>query len=111
VGYCMSLMEQSFKMTAENEAQLREGAEKNPFLTKALDRFYSDWDPGYDDEGNIVELDFIEEKRADDHEFFHATAPYVEQGSYIQMRGEDGAMWRWVFKDGECKEIRPRIIW
>jgi hypothetical protein len=27
------------------------------------------------------------------------------------MQGEDGAMWRWVFKNGEMRTIEPRIEW
>ena len=58
--------------------------------------------------GNLY---FDGEKLGDDYEFFRTIAPYVEDDSYIEMRGEDGDMWRWVFEKGECKEIYPTIIW
>lgn len=34
-----------------------------------------------------------------------------EPGSYIEMRGEDGALWRWVFDGKTCKEITAKITW
>jgi len=47
----------------------------------------------------------------DHDEMCKQIAPYVEDGSYIEMSGEDGAMWRWVFKHGECHEISAVITW
>jgi hypothetical protein len=40
-----------------------------------------------------------------------AIAPYVEENSYIEMVGEDGDRWRWVFKNGKCEEKYPEVIW
>lgn len=54
---------------------------------------------------------FDGEKLGNDYELFCAIAPYVEDDSYIEMSGEDGCIWRWVFKNGKCKEIYPVIIW
>lgn len=42
---------------------------------------------------------------------FEALAPYVNEGSFIECQGEDGAMWRYVFRDGKVKEIQPKIVW
>lgn len=64
-----------------------------------------------DDNGNIFGIWFIGEKLGEDYEILNAIAPAVENGSYVQMVGEDGEFWRWIFKDGECKEISPKIIW
>lgn len=54
---------------------------------------------------------FEGEKLGDDYNLFCAVAPFVEDGSYIEMSGEDGCLWRWVFENGKCKEIYPNIIW
>lgn len=35
-------------------------------------------------------------------EFFKAIAPYVKDGSYISMIGEDNAIWRWYFFKDKC---------
>ena len=56
---------------------------------------------------DIVGLDFAGKKSGDDEALFAAIAPYVTDGSYIQMTGEDGAVWRWVFKDGRVREVSP----
>lgn len=44
-----------------------------------------------------------------EHEMFNAIAPFVEPGSYIEMQGEDGAIWRWVFQDDTCIEKAAEI--
>lgn len=61
------------------------------------------WQPTFDSDGNISDLDFTGEKYGDDDELFTALAPYVDAGSYIEMRGEDDAHWRWNF-DGKTME-------
>ena len=55
-------------------------------------------------DGDITGLTFEGEKLGDDVHLFSAIAPYVEDGSYIRMRGEDNEVWRWLFKDGKCLE-------
>lgn len=40
-----------------------------------------------------------------------AISPYVEDGSYIEMFGEDGNMWRWYFNNGKLETKYPKIIW
>ena len=69
------------------------------------------WDIYLDDEGNIDSIFFNSEKLGDDTVFLNAIAPFVKDGSYIEMNGEEGAMWRWVFNNGVCEEKAPQIIW
>ena len=40
-----------------------------------------------------------------------AIAPYVEAGSYIEMYGEDGDKWRYVFDGKTVKEVYPKVEW
>ena len=68
-------------------------------------------DGGHVEEGAIVDLCFEGSKLGDDETLFDAIAPFVEDDSYIQMSGEDGMQWRWVFRDGKCHDISPKIIW
>ena len=51
---------------------------------------------GYDMDGSIIELGY-DNKTGNEDVFFLAMAPYVEAGSYIMWRGEDGATWAWEF--------------
>ena len=69
------------------------------------------WEVEIDEKGNISGVEFMGEKLGDDKVLFDAIAPFVKDGSYIEMQGGDGEMWRWVFKDGKCEEIYPKIHW
>jgi len=64
-----------------------------------------------DEFGNIIDLDFCGEKLGDDLEIFNSIAKFFNEGSYIEMYGEDGCSWRWIFKDGQCNEVYPKINW
>jgi hypothetical protein len=71
------------------------------YLAKTLEVALSAWRWDATIHGNthdIVGLQFNGEKSGDDEVLFSAIAPFVTDGSYIQMSGEDGAVWRWVFK-------------
>lgn len=65
------------------------------------------WTPVVENEGegDIVGLRFAGEKLGDDEHLFHALAPFVEPGSFLQMVGEDGERWQWRFEDGRVREI------
>lgn len=52
-----------------------------------------------DAEGNIIGIEYDSKIGNEDH-FFEELAPFVEAGSFIEWRGEDGAEWRWFF-DGK----------
>lgn len=71
------------------------------------------WDIYYDNKCKNVEgIYFNGEKYSGDEVIIlGAIAPYVENGSYIEMRGEDGEMWRWVFNNRNIEEKYPKIIW
>lgn len=42
-----------------------------------------------------------EAKIGDEEKFFAAIAPVVVNGSYLDVRGEDGAEWRWMWENGK----------
>ena len=81
--------------------------------TQTLDQAMYEWryKPEYDEGGNVIGIDFCGEKLGSDEEMFAAIAPFVKHGSFIEMHGEDGAMWRWKFVNGQMKEISAKIIW
>ena len=59
------------------------------------------WELGFDEENNISAIYFNGEKYWDDDTTLLKTiAPYVADGSFIEMRGEDSEVWRWVYKNG-----------
>ena len=61
--------------------------------------------------GCIDAIIFNGEKLGDAFEMFQRIAPMVDEGSYLQISGENGDLWRWVFIDGECYEIDAIITW
>jgi hypothetical protein len=68
--------------------------------------------PETDDDGNITSVDFYGDKVAyDESDMFSKIAPFVADGSFIEMRGDDGDMWRWVFSGGAVREVRATITW
>lgn len=62
------------------------------------------WELEYDDDCNVDAIQFTGEKIGDDKILFDAIAPFVEAGSFIEMQGEDGARWKWVFDGKTCVE-------
>ncbi len=56
-------------------------------------------------------LEFCGEKFGGYEEsLFKCIASYVNDG-YLEYLGEDGDRWRYVFKDGDCKEVSPELVW
>lgn len=61
-------------------------------------------------ESSYKAIFFEGEKLGDDLLLFSTIAPYVEAGSYIEMQGEDGAIWRWIFDGKTCREVTAKIV-
>ena len=40
-------------------------------------------------------------KIGDEEKFFAAIAPVIRDGSFIDVHGEDGSEWRWMWEDGK----------
>lgn len=133
MGYYMTQRDSSFNMNKENfdkalEAIKTLGSKEN--LEKAGDNYsWVDmnfvnatnieqafemwrWEAEFDKAGNIDGIQFRGEKYGGDEiDMLKVIAPYVENGSYIEMQGEEGELWRWVFNDGNCREVNSRIVW
>jgi hypothetical protein len=65
-----------------------------------------------DDDGkeiSAVGINFEGEKSGDDMVLFRAIAPFVEPGSYIEMHGEDGYLWRFYFDGQTCVEQEGKV--
>ena len=69
------------------------------------------WEVEEDEDHNIISINFCGEKSGDDLILFDAIAPFVEPGSMIEMLGEDGAKWRWIFDGKTCEEKYAKIVW
>lgn len=65
-------------------------------------------------DGHCHGLEWEGEKYSDDMVVpLEAIAPFVEDGSFLEMRGEDDEMWRWVFRGGQLHTYNAQIqvIW
>lgn len=91
-----------------------------PTLDKAIEAW--GWEIGYD-KGNVYSITFERNKIGDEEVLFETLAPFVRDGSFIHMNGEDGNQWRWYFRngkleeqsmvpdwDGECAEVLGTIL-
>ena len=55
--------------------------------------------------------DFIGEKYGEELTIHKVLAPFIEDNGYIEYRGEDGDIWRHIFKNGKASEIHPTMVW
>lgn len=69
------------------------------------------WEVVFDTDGDVSDLRFYGEKLGDDYLLMKAIAPFVRKGGYIEMHGEDGERWRWVFDGKQCYEKAAKISW
>lgn len=101
MGYCMSMNDSKFFVSTENVGRVLSVMQHQPYELK------------FDDDGNIVDISFYGDKLGDEPRVFQKIAPYVKDGSYIEMEGEDNDIWRWVFKDSKCREVKAEVsvIW
>jgi len=64
-----------------------------------------------DDSGNLALVHYDNKTGAEGH-FFEAIAPFVQDGSFIDWRGEDGDEWRWAFDGVTAKTLScVKRIW
>lgn len=62
------------------------------------------YDPIFNYNGDIINVEFIGEKYGDEEIFFAALPPFVEKDSYISFEGEDGRKWTWYFNGKEVRQ-------
>ena len=127
MGYLMEQQNTEFKILAANKALALEAVKKLvgcETITDSTGRHFSwvdsgtflradtleealkawRWGTETNNDGNIVNIGFTGQKLGDDAMLFNAIAPFVENGSYIQMIGEDDTIWRWTFENGQMEE-------
>ena len=84
------------------------------YEAKTLEKAFEcwNWKIELDDKGeDVVGIYFEGKKLGDDELLFTTIAPFVESGSYIEMEGEECALWCWNFSDGKMVEKYPNIDW
>jgi hypothetical protein len=115
MGYNINLVYSNFELPEVHERIAIEDINRyfNIDNTGSLDKVmeYFLWTV-FKEDNKWVDLEFLGEKWHKDHfHLFNAIAPYVPTGCYIEMQGEEGDRFRWVFEEETCKEITPEIRW
>ena len=60
------------------------------------------------DDGVVLDY-FNGEKLGDDALLWETMAPFIKDGGFIEVHGED-AYWRWKFNDGQFQEVELRLV-
>ena len=68
------------------------------------------WTAEIDESGNITGLSFEGGKLCDEDSWLNAIAPYVQHGSRLEMRGEDGYLWCWYFNGESCTTYDGKVV-
>lgn len=82
-------------------------------LSKTLEEALSHWgwEIDSDKDGSLIDFYFTKsQKSGGELVLFSTIAPWVKDGSYIMVFGEDDEIWRWYFKDGACKEQKASLV-
>jgi hypothetical protein len=62
-------------------------------------------------DNSVVDIYFEAEKWHGNDVWFKAVASCIDAGSFVEMTGEDGEKWRYVFDGQYVVEKRPKVIW
>lgn len=115
MGYCMNTTSVRFRIPAAMVPAAKQSITNLGGIAKedqGLDPFKAvRWEAVYDAEGNIVKLRFTGEKYWNEDDIFAVLAPFVDDGCFIEMVGEDGDKWRWTFQNGTCTKVEPKVSW
>ena len=118
MGYCITQGDTEFAITdkAGALAAIKELANDRDYFSwvngeevrdaETVREAFRAWRWELDSEG----LYFCGEKLGEDALLFETVAPYVKDGSYIVIRGEDGDTWKWLFEDGKFQELTGKVV-
>lgn len=123
MGYCMYQVDCDFRIDASRMGELflaLKRCEPNFYVSASdieaastVEELFNAWrwSPQFDEQNNMYAVYFEGEKARNEEAFLDCIAPFVDEGSFIEMKGEDDSMWRWWFTAEQCIEIRPKITW
>jgi len=73
-----------------------------------------DWSISFDSEGNITSIlayDELSWGMSCRERFVEVIAPFVKSGGFVEMHGEDGDVFRILFKEFKTREVRSSVSW
>lgn len=69
------------------------------------------WDATIGYYGDVVDVVFIGEKLGAESSIWSVLAPFVDNGSYIEIVADGPDLFRWTFVGGKLYEDEPTITW
>ena len=113
MGYCAWQTDSKFFIAQTNLKKAEKALNDFMEFEQPLEDHLGDYgfEVAFDISGNLIDLTFTGEKLTCQDDILEVLAPFSENGSYIEMVGEDFEQWRWVIKNGKIAEITPKIIW
>jgi hypothetical protein len=131
MGYCIEIQGQRIRIKQENfqpafealKAVEAGGWTNSPEAAASLEDLLFRWrwqprlllekDPPVKGSkvGDIVYLEFLGEKLAEDEEMFRAIAQWIEPDCFVEIYGEDGQLWRWVFNGVKMYQTECIMDW
>jgi len=68
------------------------------------------WRYNFVNSNDGVVFEYFEgEKLGDDAFLWETLAPFINDGGFIEVHGEDHYFWRWKFNDGKFQEVELRL--
>lgn len=126
MGYCVEISESTVSFDKEKikylmskvKKDFREGkiegrwiCENEVIESEYVEEFFDALRLAIYEVGSLYKIDYLCGEKLDgcELELYNSMAEFVDDG-YIEYLGEDGERWRYVFKNGKCKEVYPRVI-
>ena len=80
---------------------------------EAVTRIFADagYETDVDSSGNIVGCNPDGSGIVDDDTLYEALAPFMRDGSFLEICNEMGDNWRRVFAGGSCKRVSAIVVW
>ncbi len=124
MGYCVT-MDVNVKIKKEHIETVKklfesldQSGQKFNWVNKGYSKFdnvedmFDEWRyNAFVDNDYLIIDEFHGEKLGSDSVLWKKLACVVENDSEILCRGEDGSIWKYLFKDGKFEEKYPTITW
>lgn len=128
MGYCVSITESTVSFDKDKIGVLMESVKKDfkegnikdtrfivvKYILNARmpENFFYELRLTIKEDSDRYYIDFFNGEKLGGYELdlYKSMAKFTNDG-YIEYLGEDGEKWRYVFKDGKCEEVYPKLIW
>lgn len=116
MGYCIHQNKCKFVIIYENIRPMLKAYNSAPAMMHkaySVEELFDKYafSAEFDEDMNVVGIEFQGEKSWSEDELFSMIAPFVESGSFVEFIGEDGSVFRYIFKDKKCRCVEAMLSW